>query len=51
MSERNESGLGAARRYARWHLGDSAWADSILWAYENPDETHARLDAEAAKYD
>jgi uncharacterized protein (DUF427 family) len=29
----------AARAYALEKLGDAAWADNILWAYENPRET------------
>lgn len=39
-------GMQAARRYARWHIGDGHWADLIIQAYLNPDETFAQLDAE-----
>ena len=46
--ELNEGGLEAARRYARWHIGDSHWADLILKAYFNPSETNAELDREQA---
>jgi uncharacterized protein (DUF427 family) len=28
----------AAREYAYQKLGDSSWADNILWAYNNPRE-------------
>lgn len=38
--------LAAARRYARWHLGDYVWADQILNAYNNPVETNSILDDE-----
>ena len=46
MSGLDSDGLAAARRYARWHLGDSSWASEILWAYANPEATNARLDEE-----
>jgi hypothetical protein len=46
MSEIDPAGIAAARRYARWHLGDSAWADYILRAYNNPAVTNAALDKE-----
>lgn len=40
----NEEGLRAARRLAGWELGDKSWADLIIRAYLNPDETNATLD-------
>ena len=43
-AEPNQTGLFAARRYARWHLGDGNWANQIIDAYLNPDETHRQLD-------
>lgn len=46
MSEIDSRGIQAARRYARWYIGDGSWADLILEAYMNPDQTFARLDAE-----
>jgi hypothetical protein len=42
----DEAGLAVARRYARWHLGDPAWANRIIRAYLNPEEAQALLDAE-----
>ena len=42
----NPDGLGAARRFAAWHLGDRSWADDIIRAYLNPEQTHADLDDE-----
>ena len=44
MSEADARGLQAARRYARWHIGDSNWADSIIGAYLNPDAAMEALD-------
>ncbi|MDF9748687.1 hypothetical protein [Arthrobacter sp. ES3-54] len=46
MSEQNPDGLAAARRYARWHLGDAHWADAILRAYANPEAMNKELDEE-----
>jgi hypothetical protein len=46
MSDLDQAGLAAARRYARWHIGDSSWADEILYAYSNPKATNAVLDEE-----
>lgn len=40
----NEEGLKAARRLAGWELGDASWANRIIRAYLNPDETNATLD-------
>jgi len=48
MSELDPAGVAAARRYARWHLGDSAWAGEILRAYQNPDAANRELDKEQA---
>ena len=48
MGERKKpkkKGLAAAKRLAGWELGDSAWADRIIEAYLNPDQTHEILDA------
>ncbi len=39
-------GLAAARRYARWYIGDASWANHIIDAYNNPVETNAMLDEE-----
>jgi len=46
MSELAPEGVAAARRYARWHLGDPHWADNILRAYQNPEVTNRNLDEE-----
>lgn len=46
MSDYNPAGMQAARRYAQWHLGYRSWADQILNAYNNPEETNAALDEE-----
>lgn len=46
MSELDPAGMAAARRYAQWHLGYRSWADQILHAYNNPEETNAALDEE-----
>lgn len=46
MTELDPRGVAVARRWARWHLGDSAWALDILEAYFNPDETERDLDEE-----
>lgn len=52
MPEPTESErLAAARRLARWELGDPSWAEIILDAYRNPAETNARIDAQQAAYD
>jgi len=48
MSELDPAGLAAARRYARWHIGDGYWADAILSAYNNPGATNRQLDEEQA---
>lgn len=42
----DKAGLAAARRFALWHIGDSLWADEILAAYANPEETIAQLNKE-----
>lgn len=47
-TEPNQSGLLAARRYSHWNIGDRLWADQIINAYLNPDETHRLLDEEQA---
>lgn len=39
-------GLAAARRLAGWEIGDPSWADTIIYAYLSPVETHERLDAD-----
>ena len=39
-------GTAAARRYARWHLGDPHWADEIIRAYKNPAVVNDELDKE-----
>lgn len=41
--------MGAARRLARWYLGDSQWADMILNAYRNPEESDRRLSEEQTR--
>lgn len=46
MTELDQKGLQAARRYARWHIGDSAWASLILQAYFNPEQANDILDRE-----
>ena len=46
MSESSKEGIAAARRFARWHLGDPNWADQIIRAYTNPSEANAMLDEE-----
>ena len=38
--------LAAARRKARWELGDSSWANVILSAYFNPEQANEDLNAE-----
>jgi len=48
MSELDPEGVAAARRYARWRLGDSSWAGEILRAYQNPEATNRQLDEEQA---
>ena len=48
MSELNPAGMAAARRLAGWHIGDRYWADLIIRAYNNPEETNAALDKEQA---
>lgn len=40
--------LGAARRLARWELGDADRADAIIAAYCNPEPAHEYLDREGA---
>lgn len=47
-AQRNEAGLNAARRVARWHLGYPSWADQIIDAYNDPDSANAEMDAEGA---
>jgi len=47
-TELDPAGLAAARRVARWHLGDSSWAGEILRAYQNPEATNRQLDEEQA---
>lgn len=47
MSDLNPEGLAAARRYARWHIGDRSWADLILNAYQNPEVTNTQLDEDS----
>lgn len=42
----DQPGLRAARRYARWRLGDGDWADRILNAYFNPESIHEYINAE-----
>jgi hypothetical protein len=46
MNDFDAKGLEAARRYAYWHTADRTWADSILNAYFNPDDTNKQLDEE-----
>lgn len=45
-TELDAKALGIARRYARWEIGSSGWADLILWAYFNPDAAEKYLDGE-----
>lgn len=42
----SSEGLQVARAYARWHLGYSDWADTILYAYLNPAKARERLSEE-----
>jgi hypothetical protein len=44
----HEERMGAARRYAQWHLGDGGHADAIVEAYRDPDAAHEYLDREGA---
>lgn len=48
MAERvpDQQGLTAARRVARWYIGDSRWADTIVDAYLNPDRANKTLKEE-----
>lgn len=48
MTNASEKGRDAARHYARWYIGDPSWADSILHAYFNPEDTIAELREEGA---
>ena len=43
MSAPDPEGQRVAREYARWHLGYSEWADSIIYAYLNPEKAAERL--------
>jgi hypothetical protein len=47
VTEPDEAGIAAARRYAGWELGDSYWANRIIRAYLDPDAANARMDAES----
>jgi hypothetical protein len=40
----------AAREFARWHLGYSAWADDIIYAYEHPTEALTKLARDQGDY-
>ena len=51
MTEMNEEGLKAARRFAQWHLGYPSWADQVIYAYLNPDDANYELDIEQEGYD
>lgn len=42
--------LEAAREYARWHLGYSAWAYNIIYAYEHPTEALTKLAEDQGDY-
>lgn len=44
--ELDPAGLAAARRYARWHIGDQDWDNEILEAYMNPEHANRALDEE-----
>lgn len=48
MSEKEPDpiGLKAAKRYAGWHIGDAQWAESIIYAYLNPERANEDMDAE-----
>jgi hypothetical protein len=37
LPDRHEERMRVARRWSRWHLGDSSWADHIMGAYLYPD--------------
>lgn len=47
----NEEGIGAARRFAAWHIGDPSWAGAILEAYFNPERTNRYLDEDMSDGD
>lgn len=47
----HEERAAAARRYARWALGDEGHADAIIEAYRDPDAAHEYLDREQAPDD
>lgn len=40
------AGLAAARRLARWEIGDADWASRLIRAYLDPEGTNARLNEE-----
>lgn len=44
--EISEEGLHAAQMYCQWYLGDGLWANDILRAARNPEETLKRLQSE-----
>lgn len=46
VSQLDPAGLGIARRFARWHIGDASWAGGILRAYFTPDIVAEELDRE-----
>jgi hypothetical protein len=41
----HEARMAAARARAEWELGDPSWADVILGAYWNPEESNEDLAA------
>lgn len=49
--ENHEKAMQAARRFARWHLGDISWADAIINAYNHPDDANRELDYEMSEGD
>jgi hypothetical protein len=44
-----EERLRVARRRARWEIGDPSWADIILNAFINHEETDKQLDEEMSE--
>lgn len=47
-SPEHAAGLAVARRAAAWHIGDPAWADTIIQAYLAPAITGQALDEDGA---
>lgn len=41
--EPDKEGLRVARRLSRWHLGYGDWADTLIYAYLNPETAEKAL--------